>query len=491
MIKKTTLLAVGAALAAFATMAETRMAPALVPMPQSVRETGGVSSATNVVFERDAAIAAEGYRIVVARDRIVVTSSDDAGAFYARQTLRQLGSPTPCVEIEDAPAFMWRGILLDECRHFFGKETVKQMIDVASEHKYNVFHWHLMDDEGWRIESKAFPDLVKYGAVRPKSQCHGSDHDPKHVKYNDVPYGPFFYTHEDIRDVVAYAAERHMSVMPEVEFPAHARAALAAYPQFSCRGTIEPRTPRCIWGGEKEVFCAGNDETIRFLERLIDETCELFPFAYVHIGGDECPKDRWKECPKCQKRIRDLGLGDEEGLQKWMTQHFTRYLERKGRRAVGWDEILSAGVPKDTVVMSWRGAAGGIEAAKAGNDVIMTPNTHCYLDYRQGLREDPFQYIGGRNGRCVTLEKAYSFDPCEGIPESGRAHVLGGQANCWSEYTWNEYDLAWKTWPRACAIAEALWTAPAKPRDFTDFSRRMAVNRKRLIAAHVNCAPLE
>lgn len=460
---------------------------ALVPMPQSVRETGGMSTATNVVCERDAAIAAEGYRLVVKPDVTVISSSDAAGEFYARQTLRQLGTPTPCVEIEDAPAFKWRGILLDECRHFFGKETVKQLIDIAAGYKYNVFHWHLMDDEGWRVESKAFPDLVKYGAIRPRSQRHGSGHNPKHVRYNDVPYGPFFYTREDLRDVVAYAAERHMAVMPEVEFPAHARAALAAYPQFSCRGKVEPRAPRCIWGGEKEVFCAGNDDAIRFLERLIDETCEIFPFAYVHIGGDECPKDRWKECPKCQKRIRDLGLGDEEGLQKWMTQHFTRYLAQKGRHAVGWDEILSAGVPKDTVVMSWRGAAGGIEAAKAGSDVIMTPNTHCYLDYRQGLYEDPFQYIGG----CVTLEKAYSFDPCEGIPENGRARVLGGQANCWSEYTWNEYDLAWKTWPRACAIAEALWTAPAAPRDFADFKRRMAVHRKRLIASGVNCAPLE
>ena len=478
--------------------------PALVPAPKSCVVREGICLIKPVedlravaVVRHDEKIAKEGYRLVVTSEGVTISSADEAGAFYAFKTLDQLaerdgrgGLRLPCVEIDDAPAYPWRGVLLDEARHFFGKETAKRMIDLAAAHKFNVFHWHLMDDEGWRLESEAFPDLLRYGATRPESLCHGSSHDPSSARFNGQPYGPFYYTKADVREVLAYAAARHVRVMPEVEFPAHARAALAAYPQFSCMGRIEPRSPRTIWGGELEVFCAGNDGTIRFLERLIDEVCELFPFAYVHIGGDECPKTRWKACQKCQNRIRDLGLGDEEGLQKWMTAHFTAYLAKKGRRAVGWDEILSAGVPEGSVVMSWRGAKGGVAAAQAGSEVIMTPNTHCYLDYRQGLAGDPFQYIGGPNGRCITLERAYAFNPVEGVPAEWHGKVLGGQANCWSEYTWNEYDLQWKTWPRACAIAESLWTGSGKP-GFADFLRRMKVHRARLVADYVNCARWE
>ena len=473
---------------------------ALVPMPQSVRETGGVSTATNIVCERDAAIAAEGYRLVVKPDVIVISSSDAAGEFYARQTLLQLGTQKPCVEIDDAPAYPWRGVLIDESRHFLGKVTVKRVLDQMSYHKLNVLHWHLTDDQGWRLDAPEFPDLVKYGAKRASSPLLGTRHRRENGEtvcvLDDVPYGPYYYSESDVREIVAYAAERHIAIVPEIEVPGHVYAALCAYPEFACfPENLARRSPRCHWGIEKDVLCVGNPDAIRFYEKIFDYVCSVFPSKVVHIGGDECPRVRWKACPKCQRFIEQHNLGGEDGLQAWATMHFADYLARKGRRLIGWEECLSSGeVPKGAIGMTWRmhGKSGAgtkfmtpAEIVARGHDLVATPTEFCYHDYTQGLDGDPYQYIGGR----ITLEKAYSFDPAAGIPLEGRSHVLGGQSNCWGEYIWNWIDLEWKMWPRAAATAEVLWTGPAR-REFADFEERMAVHRKRLVAMGVNCAPL-
>ena len=474
--------------------------PPLLPMPQKVAWRDGCSSAA-IRFVADESVPAEGYRLDVAPEEILVRSSDAAGRFYAERTLRQLAGKDGyrCCVIEDAPAYSWRGLHFDDGRHFFGKDEVKRTIDLMADYKLNVFHWHLTEDQGWRLAIDAYPRLVEVGSVRPSSVRAGSTKDQDGVRY-----GPFFYTKSDIREVVAYAAERHVKVVPEIEIPGHAKAALAAYPEFSCRGeALEPKEPWCAWGVSKDIICAGNDGAIRFLEKVLDEVCELFPSDVIHIGGDEAPKDRWKECPKCQARIKALGLRDEEALQGWVVRHFTEYLAAKGRRAIGWDEILAGGnLPKETMVQTWRGwrtAEDAIAAVKAGHDVVMSPNRECYFDYWQGLdpRQDPYDYIGavttvrtnGWSGRSLPLEKVFRFDPRKGIPDGMRTHILGGQGNNWSEYTRGREDLEWKMWPRALALSEALWTANPS-RSYEEFRSRAAAHRARLRAAGVNAAPI-
>ena len=477
-------------------------AVALVPQPAKLVETGGTTKNAEIRYVTDSAVPAEGYRLKVAADGITVTSSDAAGRFYAGVTLAQLkdGNAWPCVEIEDAPAYRWRGAHLDECRHFFGKETVKQMLDLMAQHKLNRFHWHLTEDQGWRLDIPGYPELIKYGATRSASVRHGqwatSGSKEDADKLNGVKYGPYYYTEADVREIIAYAAERHITIVPEIELPGHVFAALAAYPEFACvPANLAAREPRLVWGIEKDVLCLGNDKAIKFMEDVLDYVCRLFPGDVVHIGGDECPQVRWKDCPKCQARIKAEGLKDEHDLQPWITRHFVKFLEARGKRALGWDEYLLGDVPKSAIGMSWRtrpkSGAGhalvsGAQAAVRGHDVVMTPNKFCYLDYGQCLPNDPFQYIGGK----LPLEMCYSFDPCADVPAEARAHILGGQCNNWSEYTWNEYDLAWKMWPRTCALAEVFWLGDAKP-GFADFKRRMATHRGRLIAQGVNCAPLE
>lgn len=498
-----------AAAAAFAALSASA-ALDLLPRPAKVVEKDGAYSFEGALenaatFTTDAAIAPEGYRVSVGDDGIAVASSDGAGRFYALATLRQIAksdggkTSVPFVEIEDAPRYKWRGMHLDECRHFFGKETVKGVLDLMAKYKLNRFHWHLTEDQGWRIDVPGYPELVKYGAARSQSVKHGvkawqgtkQDAD----KLNGQKYGPFYYTEADLREIVAYAAERHIQVVPEIELPGHVFAALAAYPQFACvPANLASREPRLVWGIEKDVLCLGNDDAIRFMENVVDYVCKIFPGDVVHIGGDECPMVRWKDCPKCRARIAAENLGDENGLQPWVTRRFVKFLEDRGKRALGWDEYLLGDVPKSAIGMSWRtgrhGAGhelvSGAAAAQRGHDVVMTPNQFCYLDYAQGLANDPFFYIGGR----VTLEKCYSFDPCDGVPDDAKPHILGGQGNNWSEYTWNEYDLAWKAWPRMLALAEVFWLGEAKP-GFDDFKRRAAVHRARLVAEGVNCAPVE
>ena len=473
------------------------MAVALVPQPQKVTELGGETANMAVTRVTDAALPAEGYRLKVTPDGVTVASSDAAGAFYAEQTLEQLRvkgkdgkASLPLVEIEDAPRYRWRGVHVDDCRHFFGKETLKKTLDVMARHKLNVLHWHLTEDQGWRLDIPGYPELVKYGATRPASVSHGS-----RKQTNGIPYGPYFYTEADVREILAHAAARHVKVVPEIELPGHVFAALAAYPEFACFPEhLAKRTPRVAWGIEKDVLCLGNDRAIKFMEDVLEYVCRLFPSDVVHIGGDECPSVMWKTCPKCQARIRAEGMKDEHDLQPWATRHFVEFLAKRGKRALGWDEYLLGDVPKDAIGMSWRAGGGGAghkfltprECVERGHDMVMTPRTHCYLDYGQGLADDPFEYIGGR----VTLEQSYALDPCEGIPEGLRGHILGGQGNNWSEYTWNECDLEWKMWPRMCALAEVFWTGEARP-GFADFRARMGTHRKRLLAWHVNCAPVE
>ena len=486
--------------------------PVIVPAPQRAEWRDGVCQfvESEVRLVRDASLPPEGYRIDIAPDGVTVASADDAGAFYAMRTLRQIGRdaptarpqtcgrfvgtslldepcPLPCGTIEDAPAFRWRGLMLDEARHFFGKETVKSLLDLMADHKLNVFHWHLSDDQGWRLDVPGFPELVEFGAVRPETPAHGCTGAPNDYRGNGQPYGPFFYTSADIRDILAYARERFIEVVPEIEIPGHIRALLAAHPEFSCGGNA-PRVPRTHNSIEFDhILCAGNDEAVRFLERLYDAVCDLFPGTFLHIGGDECFKESWKKCPKCQERIRAHGLKDEEALQGWITRHFTDYLSTKGRRAVGWDEILAGNPGKETLVESWRGSQYATEAASRGHDVVVADVNSTYFSIPQGIADDPFDYYSPT--RCITLAQAYAFDPLQGVPKNAAPRILGGECCLWSECTWNEYDLAWKTWPRACAFAEAVWTAPA-PRDFADFRRRMAIHRQRLLARHILCAPL-
>ncbi|MBO6167340.1 MAG: beta-N-acetylhexosaminidase [Kiritimatiellae bacterium] len=483
------MLAVGAVLAAIN----------VVPMPGKVTEKPGElaigAGGLEIEYAEDAAIPAEGYRLSVGADGVKVAASGEAGRFYARQTLRQLEKTRsdgarflPCVEIEDAPRFKWRGLHFDDCRHFFGKEALMKTLDAMALHKLNVLHWHLTEDQGWRIEIKKYPLLTQIGARRPGSPKPVVLKTPGYQGWesNNIPYGPFFYTQDDVREIVAYAAKRHIMVVPEIELPGHALAAIASYPELGCTG--EKFEPWWRWGVSEHIFCGGNDATIKFLEDVLDEVCALFPDPIVHIGGDEAPKTVWKTCPKCQKRISELGLKGEEGLQGWMTDHFTRYLAAKGKRAIGWDEILDGDPGKETIVMSWRGPGGGIKAAARGNDAVMCPIDPCYLDNPQGLADDPYEYIN--YGFVDDLKRCYGFNPVAGIPEAEQHHILGGQGNNWTEYTFSQAEYEWKIWPRMGALAECLWSDPAR-KDWDSFLVRMGDMRKRLIRElHINCAPL-
>ena len=468
----------------------------VVPLPNKVVEKGGYcdEKAMTVEVVADATIPAEGYRLTVSPGKATIYRSDDAGEFYARTTLKQLtrDGKIPCVEIEDAPAFKWRGLHFDDCRHFFGKEELKKTINAMAYHKLNVLHWHLTEDQGWRIEIKKYPELVTKGSIRPGSPKPksliepGDDYSGTGWVNNHIPYGPYYYTQDDIREIVEYAARRHVTIVPEIELPGHALAAISAYPEFGCTG--EQLEPWWRWGVSEHIFCAGNPKVWQFLEDVLTEVCELFPGPYIHIGGDEAPKTMWKKCPKCQALIKEKGLNGEEGLQGLMTDHFTKFLASKGKRAVGWDEVLDGDPGKETIIMSWRGPQGGIKAANRGNDAVMTPVDPCYLDNPQGLEDDPYEYIN--YGFIDTLERVYGFDPTAGIDPDRAKHILGGQGNNWTEYTFNGSEYEWKMWPRMSAIAESLWTEKAN-KDWESFSRRIINIRKDLIKRfQINAATL-
>ncbi len=497
-MNKPTMIAAFAAAAALPAIAQLN----LVPMPQKVIEREGelaVSSmkelSEKASFSLDTSIPEEGYKLRVDADGVKIAFSGEAGKFYALQTLRQLARKTEngvaagFVEIEDAPRFKWRGVHWDDCRHFMGKEALMKCLNAMALHKLNVLHWHLTEDQGWRIEIKKYPLLTEKGSVRPGSPKPACLNTPGAGGWqnNNIKYGPFFYTQEDIKEIIAYAAKLHITIIPEVELPGHALAAISAYPELGCTG--EELEPWWHWGVSEHIFCGGSDKVVKFLEDVLDEVCALFPGPVVHIGGDEAPKKMWKTCPKCQARIKELGLAGEEGLQGWMTDHFTKYLAAKGKRAIGWDEVLDGEPGKETIIMSWRGAQGGIKAAARGNDAVMTPIDPCYLDNPQGLSSDPYEYIN--YGFVDTLERCYAFDPAAGIPDDQKSHILGGQGNNWTEYTWYPNEYEWKMWPRMSALAECLWTEK-EHKDWASFKARITALRPMLVGElKLNCAPIE
>lgn len=426
--------------------------------------------ASGIRFVTDESLPAEGYELNVDGEGIEVRASQFPGFLYALQSLEQLlpaavygtepapdaAWEVPCVKIADAPRFAYRGMHLDVARHFFSVDEVKRYIDVMAIHKLNTLHWHLTDDQGWRIEIKRYPELTAVGSIRKATVVR-----KEWGTYDGTPYGGF-YTQDEIRDVVKYAADRGVTVIPEIDLPGHMLAALTAYPELGCTGG--PYEVWGRWGVADDVLCPGREKTFEFLEGVLTEVMELFPSEYIHIGGDECPKVRWEKCPRCQAKIRQLGLKDdgehtaEHYLQSYVTDRIGKFLARHGRRIIGWDEILEGRAPSDAVVMSWRGSEGGIAAAKLGHDVIMTPNSHFYFDYYQSLDTDaePFG-IGG----YIPMEQVYSYDPAfpELTPEQQR-HILGVQANLWTEYVLSDEHLEYMLLPRLAALSEVQWCLP-------------------------------
>jgi hexosaminidase len=394
------------------------------------------------------------YTLIVTPKDIKIKSSTSDGIFNAFQSLFQLmvksgkNYKIPCCEVNDAPSFEWRGMHLDVCRHFFDKQFIKKYIDYLALHKMNVFHWHLTEDQGWRIEIKKYPLLTDIGAFRNGSMFGPyTDH-----KIDSVRYGGF-YSQKDIKEIVKYANERHITIVPEIEMPGHSLAALAAYPELSCTGG--PFEVAKEWGVFDDVYCAGNEKTFEFLQGVLDEVCELFPGKYIHIGGDECPKTRWEKCDKCQKRMKENNLKDEHELQSYFIQRIEKYLNAKGKQIIGWDEILEGGLAPNAAVMSWRGTDGGIAAAREKHKVVMTPGSHCYFDHYQGNPEYEPYAIGG----FTPLEKVYAYDPVPAELNAEEAkYILGAQGNVWTEYINEPKNVAYMALPRMCALAEVLWT---------------------------------
>ncbi|HDT12722.1 MAG TPA: beta-N-acetylhexosaminidase [Candidatus Aminicenantes bacterium] len=434
----------------------------------------------------EARLGPEGYILEADSDGIGIRAAAPAGAFYAVQTLRQLLPPAvdgrgpwtvPAVSIEDRPRFPWRGGHLDCSRHFFPKEFVLRWIDILAFHKLNTFHWHLTDDQGWRVEIKKYPRLTEVGAWRvDREDKHWNAREPQRPG-ETATYGGF-YTQDDIREVVAYAASRHITVVPEIEMPGHAMAALAAYPELSCTGGPFTVKPGGYWP-ITDVFCPGREATFEFLEDVLREVVALFPGPYVHIGADEVDKAEWVKCKACQARIRAEGLKDEKELQSYFVRRIEKVLEAMGKRLIGWDEILEGGLAPQATVMSWRGTEGGIEAAKAGHDVVMTPTSHCYFDYYQGDPAHEPLAIGG----YLPLSKAYAFEPVPDVlTEAEASRVLGGQANIWTEYIASGDHAEYMALPRLAALAEAVWS-PKDRRDWTDFTVRL-----RRLLAHYGAA---
>lgn len=444
-------------------------------------------SQANIHLKLDAKLAASAYQIQIDAKRIQISGGNNAAVYYALQTLKQLlisypKGRLPALKIDDFPRFDWRGMHLDCSRHFFTVAEIKKYLDLLAMYKFNVFHWHLTDDQGWRAEIKAFPELSRTAAWRDQTLI-GRPGDGNH--YDGKPYGGY-YSQADMRDIVAYAAERHITVVPEIEMPGHALAALAAYPQFSCTGG--PFKTGESWGVFEDVFCAGNDSVFNFLEQVLTEIMAIFPSEYIHIGGDECPKIRWKSCYNCQKRMADLKLADENELQSWFINRIGHFLQANGRQFIGWDEILEGGLPKGAAVMSWRGKAGGLQAAQLGHKVVMSPVNPCYFDYYQFKdRESQPLAIGGYN----PLSAVYAFDPIpSSLPDSLQQYIMGGQANVWTEYITDFSQLSYMAMPRMAAISEALWLTPAK-RDFTHFTNRLKAQKPVLDKGAVQYAPFE
>ena len=428
----------------------------------------------------------EGYELKIEEENIFIESKNARGAFYAVQSLIQLAPlpsdlnsyEIPCLRIKDQPQFKYRGMHLDVGRHFFSVDFIKKYIDLMARLKMNTFHWHLTEDQGWRIEIKKYPKLQEIAAYR-KETLVGHYNDQPH-QFDGKPYGGF-YTQEEIKEVVAYALTRQVTIIPEIEMPGHSQAAIAAYPELGCSGKqVEVATK---WGIFDEVYCP-KESTFKFLEDVIDEVVALFPGKYIHIGGDEAPKTNWKNCEYCQKLIKKEGLKDEHGLQSYFITRMEKYINFKGKQIIGWDEILEGGLAPNATVMSWRGTKGAIEAAKEGHDVILTPGSHCYFDHYQSENENEPLAIGG----FLPLEKVYHFNPIpEELTDKEATYVLGAQGNVWTEYMQTEKQVEYMAFPRAVALSEVVWSSP-KNKNYQDFIHRLEHYQKQLDLLNVNYA---
>jgi hexosaminidase len=451
------------------------------------------SSGNKIVFKIDKSIKnVEGYQLNIDKNNISITSKNTKGAFYAVQSLIQLlplktaakQIAVQCIEIEDAPQFKYRGMHLDVARHFFSVEFIKKYIHLMSMLKMNTFHWHLTEDQGWRIEIKKYPKLQEIAAFRNETLI-GHYSDQPH-KFDGKKYGGF-YTQEEIKDIVKYASERQIMVIPEIEMPGHSQAAIAAYPELSCTSSSSTDEKQAEvatkWGVFNDIYCP-KENTFQFLEDVIDEVVTLFPGKYIHIGGDEAPKTNWKKCEHCQKLIKKENLKDEHGLQSYFITRMEKYINSKGKQIIGWDEILEGGLAPNATVMSWRGTNGAVQAAKQKHNVILTPGSHCYFDHYQSDNENEPLAIGG----FLPLEKVYSFNPVpKELNKEEAKYVLGAQANLWTEYIATTEKLEYMAFPRAIALAEVVWSS-TRNKNYRGFINRLEHFNKRLDLLNVNYA---
>ena len=465
-----------------------------LPLKLEVQPTSNKAPRGSILlaaFSASTNLGKEGYELEITPDAVVIRAPGQAGVFYGTQTLLQLLPAAalssrkvegpewtlPCLRIEDYPRFVWRGLMLDVSRHFFSKKEVEQLLDVMAMLKLNTFHWHLVDDQGWRIEIKKYPRLTQVGAWR---SAIGFDLDPKASK----AYGPDgryggYYTQDDIREVVAYAMARHITIVPEIEMPGHSSAALTAYPELSCTGG--PFTPPLVGGVFNGIYCVGKDASFQFVEDVLSEVFELFPGKYIHVGGDEVPTDNWKKCPLCQARMKAEGLTQEKELESYFIRRIEKFVDAHGRTLIGWSEIREGGLAQNATIMDWIG--GAVEAASAGHDVVMTPIACCYFDHYQSTNHSTEPYsIGG----YLPLQKVYEFEPLPpGLAAPYQAHILGTQANIWTEYIPSLRHVEYMAFPRLCALAEVAWS-PKAMRNWNDFGRRLKLWLPRLDELQVN-----
>jgi hexosaminidase len=449
----------------------------------------------NIIIVKDSSQPKEGYGLEISENQITIKASDASGAFYGIQTVRQLLPPElegsnltpnqsiqlPQLSISDAPKFQYRGMHLDVGRHFFPKKFIKKYIANLALLKMNYFHWHLTEDQGWRIEILKYPNLNKHAAYRDETLIGHYNETPQ--QFDGKQYGGF-YTQEDIKEIVAFAETQNITIIPEIEMPGHAQAAVSAYPELGCTGEQIPVATS--WGVFENIFCP-NEATFTFLENVLDEVIELFPGEYIHIGGDEAPKKQWEDCDHCQKLIKDLNLKDEHGLQSYFIKRMEAYINEKGKKIIGWDEILEGGLAPNATVMSWRGMEGGIAAAREKHTVIMSPTSHAYFDYYQAENADEPLAIGG----FLPLKKVYGFNP---IPEELNAdeiqYVLGAQGNIWTEYIQTEDKLEYMAYPRMLAMSEVVWSGASGniELDYSNFLERLEPFMERLDALDINYA---
>ncbi|GAA3647182.1 beta-N-acetylhexosaminidase [Flavivirga jejuensis] len=452
----------------------------------------GESTEGTIILKLDAAIENnEGYTLSVSYNQIIISGKTTQGVFYGIQTLQQLMSSStnktdeltiPAVTINDSPRYVYRGMHLDVARHFFPVEFVKKYIDLIAMHKMNTFHWHLTEDQGWRIEIKKYPKLTSVGSIRKETIVgHGNTWKSKDVKYDGTPYGGY-YTQEDIKDIVAYAAKRHVTVIPEIELPGHSLAAIAAYPELGNTG--EQYEVGTRWGVFPEIY-APSEETFQFLENVLQEVIDLFPSKLIHIGGDEAPKTQWEESTLAQEVIKREGLKDEHELQSYFIRRIEKFLNSKGRNIIGWDEILEGGLAPNATVMSWRGTKGGIEAAKQKHNVVMTPHHSCYFDhYQTEDKENEPLAIGGK----TTVKDVYNYEPTpEELTDADKKYILGAQGNVWTEYMTTPEYVEYMVLPRLTALSEVVWSSKAS-RNWNDFQKRLHHLVKMYDAMNLNYA---